>query len=81
MKKNILKSIVGVSLITTSITYASTTNKVIKEHKNTGLCYTELCMNTPELESEVEKRSLEGNLPFEMGLELIKRWTQNATTA
>ena len=34
-------------------------------------------MSTQQLQQEVEKRSLEGNLPFEMGLELIKRWTDN----
>ncbi len=33
-------------------------------------------ISTSELEKEVEKRSIEGTLPFEMGLELIKRWSQ-----
>ena len=34
-------------------------------------------ISTNELEKEVEKRSIEGTLPFEMGLELIKRWSQS----
>jgi len=31
-------------------------------------------MNTIELQKQVEKLSKQGKLPFEMGLELIKRW-------
>jgi len=31
-------------------------------------------MSTTELEVEVERQSIAGTLPFEMGLELIKRW-------
>ena len=31
-------------------------------------------MSTAELEAEVEQQSIAGTLPFEMGLELIKRW-------
>ena len=34
-------------------------------------------ISTSELEKEVEKRSIEGTLPFEMGLELIKRWSHS----
>ena len=34
-------------------------------------------MNTEEIQFEVEKHSLEGDLPFELGLELMKRWTTN----
>ena len=33
-------------------------------------------ISTTDLEKEVEKRSIAGNLPFEMGLALIKRWTK-----
>ena len=31
-------------------------------------------MSTTELEVAVERQSIAGTLPFEMGLELIKRW-------
>jgi hypothetical protein len=34
-------------------------------------------MSTTQLEKEVEQHSLNEDLPFEMGLELIKRWTNN----
>ncbi len=32
-------------------------------------------MSTAQLQEEVERRSLNGNLSFDMGLELIKRWS------
>ena len=34
-------------------------------------------ISTSDLEKEVELRSITGTLPFEMGLELIKRWSGN----
>jgi hypothetical protein len=34
-------------------------------------------MSTPQLQKEVERLSIEGKLPFEMGLELIKRWSDS----
>jgi len=34
-------------------------------------------LSTSELEQAVEKLSINGTLPFEMGLELIKRWTNS----
>ena len=33
-------------------------------------------MTTQEIEFEVEKHSVKGDLPFELGLELIKRWSK-----
>ena len=33
-------------------------------------------MSTSELEKEVERLTINGNVPFEMGLELMKRWTK-----
>lgn len=47
------------------------------EEEKTLVCLSESCISTAALQEEVEKRSLEGNLPFEMGLELIKRWSNN----
>ena len=32
-------------------------------------------MSTAQLQEEVERRSINGNLSFDMGLELIKRWS------
>ena len=33
-------------------------------------------MSTVQLQEEVEKRSINGDLSFDMGMELIKRWTK-----
>ena len=33
-------------------------------------------MSTAQLQEEVEKHSMNGNLSFALGQELIKRWTQ-----
>ena len=33
-------------------------------------------MSTTELEKEVERLTVNGNVPFEMGVELMKRWTK-----
>lgn len=33
-------------------------------------------MSTQELEKEVERMTISGNVPFEMGVELMKRWTK-----
>ena len=67
-KRHYLKVIVG-SFFTTSIVYAS------------GLFQTEVKtfqqMSTQELQQQVEMRSNKGTLPFEMGLELMHRWSKN----
>lgn len=34
-------------------------------------------LSTSELENEVELRSINGTLPFDMGLALIKRWSKS----
>ena len=33
-------------------------------------------MSTAQLQEEVERRSINGNLSFDMGLELMKRWSK-----
>ena len=33
-------------------------------------------MSTKDLEKEVERLTVSGNVPFEMGVELMKRWTK-----
>ena len=50
--------------------YAETSNSHF-----TGIITNYQSLSTSELEREVEKRSQNGTLPFDMGLELIKRWT------
>lgn len=73
MKRNkTLTKIVTLSLITVSIVYAS---KLV-QFNNTLPQATYHNMDLTELQEAVEQGSLNGDLPFDMGLELIKRWTQ-----
>jgi len=82
MKTKLIKSFIGLSLIATSMGYAAGNTDVKTLKSDTKIsseaCYTENCINTPELQKEVERLSNEGKLPFEMGLELIKRWSAKA---
>jgi hypothetical protein len=61
------------------MTYATTVTDTfnIETKTNGKICLTEACISTPKLQKEVEKLSIEGKLPFEMGLELMKRWTND----
>ena len=76
MIEKFLKNIVGLALLTTAVTFASDTiDENIKTEVQTKICLTEACMSTTKLQEEVERLSVEGNLPFEMGLELMRRWS------
>ena len=79
MTKKLITNIIGLALISTTMTYASTSTETFSvETKTNGKnCVTEKCISTPTLQKEVEKLSIEGKLPFEMGLELMKRWTND----
>ncbi len=75
MKINkILKRIVTLSLITGSIMYA--TGLVQFEQTLVEKSYKD--MSLIELQEKVETLSQHGDLPFEMGCELIERWTQKS---
>ncbi len=68
MKKKLLVTLL---VITIGTVYASNhinvqKNKTVKKH------FTQ--MSTTELQKEVEKLANANKLPFEMGLELMKRW-------
>lgn len=68
MKTNkILTKIVTLSLITASVLYA---RSLVQPNQ---ISYQG--MSIIELQEEVEVLSQEGDLPFDMGLELMKRWT------
>jgi len=54
-------NIIVLIVLTTTLIHASTTQSYS-------------IMSTQELQIEVERLSNAGNLPFEMGLELIQRW-------
>lgn len=73
------KNIIGLTLIASSMTYATDTTAIDKMGTTTyeTICFTSDCMSTFKLQEEVEKLSREGKLPFDMGLELMKRWTEN----
>ena len=75
MKINkILKRIVTLSLITGTIIYA--TVLVQFEQIPVEKPYQE--MSITELQENVETLSQKGELPFNMGLELMERWTQES---
>jgi len=78
MTEKFLKNIVGLALLTTAVTFASDTiHENVKAEVQTKICLTEACMSTTKLQEEVERLSIEGKLPFEMGLELMKRWSED----
>ncbi len=62
------------SLVTGSIMYA--TGLVQSNHTLSQTTYQDMTMI--ELQEEVEKLSENGDIPFDLGLELINRWTQRS---
>ena len=70
MKRNkILTRIILLSLITVSIVYASRLVQPTHTYHD---------MSIIELQEEVEELSQNGELPFDMGCELMKRWTRTS---
>ncbi len=61
-------------LITASIVYATNVLSFSKPSK----LHSYATMSTGKLQIEVEKHSLTGDLPFEMGLELMNRWSNDS---
>lgn len=73
MRKNkILTKIIVLTLVTVSIIYASRSVQLNTTYPQEPYYK----MDISELQKVVEKRSHNGNLPFDMGLELIKRWSE-----
>ena len=64
--------IVTLSLMSVTIMYAE--KLIIGSNTLPVVTYND--MNTLELQIEVEKLSQNGDLPFEMGLALMERWTK-----
>ena len=75
----ILGKIIILSLITAATTYASNIDNLygLNNKDNTTLEKSYQHMHTALLQKEVEKLSKSGHLPFDMGMELIKRWTKS----
>jgi len=67
-KKAFIKIIIG-SFFATGLVFASGmfTPQIKPYHM----------MSTQELQGKVEELSLKGTLPFEMGIELMHRWSEN----
>ena len=68
-----LGSIATLSLFITTMINASNENSFSIIENKTDTTYQS--MSTTQLQEEVEKRSINGTLSFDMGIELIKRWT------
>ena len=77
-KQRILGKIIALLFASTAVIYASNmgVNMVGGTDKLSTISTQYYHMSTSELEKEVERRTLSGDVPFEMGLELMKRWTQ-----
>lgn len=61
-----MRKTIALILLVSTVTYANVSTQEPTKH------YTQ--MTTHELQVAVEKLSQTGELPFEMGLELMKRW-------
>ena len=78
MKVNTVRLVTRVSilsLIAVSIMYGAGI-VLLSDNTDTTLETTYSNMSTTQLQSEVERLSKKEELPFTMGLELIKRWAQ-----
>ena len=62
----IIKQTIALSILSVTLTFAS-----INHDADYSM------MSTVELEKEVELLSINGELPLEMGLELMKRWKES----
>jgi hypothetical protein len=72
-----LGSIATLSLFITTMINASNEKSfgTIENKPDTMINKSYQTMSTVQLQEEVEKRSINGNLSFDMGMELMKRWT------
>ena len=61
-----MKKTIALIMLVSTVTYSHVSTQEPTKH------YTQ--MSTHELQVTVEKLSQTGELPFEMGLELMKRW-------
>ena len=81
-KQRILGKITTLLCVSATMIYASSprvnvTSMGIQSETTefTGINTVYKHMSTTELEKEVERLTVIGNVPFEMGVELMKRWT------
>lgn len=77
MKIQTLASIITLSIITTSMVQASTSNHIQEVSSTVSVKTTYENMTTTQLQVAVEKHSVKGNLSFALGQELMKRWSNS----
>lgn len=75
MKLKTVANIITIPIIALTMTHASNVDAFTPCGLDETLNYN--TMTTQQIQFEVEKHSTNGDLPFELGLELIKRWTTN----
>jgi hypothetical protein len=75
----ILGKIIILSLITVTMTYGSNKDNLnnLNDKSYTTLEKSYQSMSTAQLQEEVEKRSISGDLSFNLGMELMNRWTKS----
>lgn len=78
-RTKVLGKIIVLSLITATMTYGSDTKNLdsLKNKDHTTLESSYQNMTTAQLQEEVEKRSINDNMSFALGKELMKRWTKS----
>lgn len=70
----VLVNIITLSLITATLMYDIRS----VNFSDTSYQTTYSTMSTMQLQIEVERLSQNGDLPFSMGMELIRRWTKDS---
>ena len=67
MKKQLLSRIILLAILSVNVSFASA-NQITQNYAS---------LNTMELQKMVEKLSLSWEVPFEMGIKLMKRWSHS----
>lgn len=82
-KQRILGRMIAFVCMSVTMVHASNTNMNITSMgvkpeiaKITSISTSYQNLSTEELEKEVERLTVRGHVPFEMGMELMKRWTR-----
>ena len=80
LREKMKKQFMAFTLFFASTLFASNENSInVMENrsdiKKNTISYSQ--MSTAQLQEEVERRSINGDLSFDMGLELIRRWTNS----
>jgi len=75
MKLKTVAKLITIPILALTMAQASSTNAFNTNSLDENVNYN--TMTTEQIQAQVEKQSNAGDLPFELGLELIKRWTTN----